>query len=138
MRGTSRHEEGLGPIRQAGLEAAIADPSLPGSILELVGDVAVVHWLLASASGPPDEVAALHGQKLERILERLVDTPVRGFVYEAAGSVEGDALRGGGEILARAAQTWRIPVEAVAADPADPADWVDEMVAATRRVLAPG
>ena len=32
--------------------------------------------------------ADLHGPRLETLLERLVDTPVRGVVYEAAGTVE--------------------------------------------------
>ena len=137
VRGTSRHDEGVAAIRDAGLEAAVADPSMPGSILDLVGDVAVVHWLLGSAAGPEDEIEALHGQKLERILERLVDTPVRGFVYEAAGTVRKDSLRGGGALLARAAATWHIPVEEVRADPGEPAEWAAEMVAATGRVVSP-
>jgi uncharacterized protein YbjT (DUF2867 family) len=137
VRGTSRNGEGVVAIADAGLEAAVADPSLPGSILDLVGDVTVVHWLLGSAAGPEDEVAALHGQKLERILERLVDTPVRGFVYEAAGTVPEDSLRGGGALLARAAATWRIPVEEVRVDPGAPEEWLAEMVAATGRMVSP-
>jgi nucleoside-diphosphate-sugar epimerase len=136
VRGTSRGEESAAAIRGAGLEAAIADPALPGTVLDLVADVAVVHWLLGSADGPDDEVAALHGQKLERILERLVDTPVRGFVYEASGTVRDAVLRGGAEIVARAAETWRIPVEAVAADPFAPTEWVEEMAGAASRVIS--
>ena len=44
----------LAVIEAAGIEAAIADPVRPGTILDLVGDVAVVHWLLGSASGEPE------------------------------------------------------------------------------------
>jgi uncharacterized protein YbjT (DUF2867 family) len=111
VRGTSRREEGLAAIAAAGIEPAFADPSRPGTVLDLVGDVAVVVWLLGSASGDPNDVAALHGERLERVLERLVETPVRKFVYEAAGSLDG-AVLGRGEAAVRAAgERWRIPFE---------------------------
>ena len=37
--------------RQAGIEPALADPADPGTVLDLVGDVAAVYWLLGSARG---------------------------------------------------------------------------------------
>ena len=110
VRGTSRSSAGVEAIEAAGLEGALADPGRPGTILDLVGDVAAVIWLLGSAAGEPEQIAAIHGPRLERLLERLVDTPVRGFVYEAAGSVQPDRLRTGRETVERAARTWRIPV----------------------------
>ena len=131
VRGTSRGERGLAAIEEAGIEAALADPDRPGTVLELVGDVAVVHWLLGSARGDPRLLEALHGSRLERTLERLVDTPVRGFVYEAAGSVPAPLLETGVAAVARAGETWRIPVAAVAADPADAGGWTESMLAAT-------
>ena len=134
VRGTSRSEPGLAEIAAAGIEPALADPDRPGTVLDLVGDVTVVHWLLGSATGDPEEIAAIHGPRLERLLERLVDTPVRGFVYEAAGTVAPDLLNGGSEIVRAAAQRWRIPVEIVIADPADPRRWKDEVSAATARL----
>ena len=131
MRGTSRGERGLAAIEAAGIEPALADPDRPGTLLELVGDVAVVHWLLGSARGEPGLLEAIHGSRLERILERLVDTPVRGFVYEAAGSVPAPLLESGVAAVARAGETWRIPVAVVAADPADAGGWTESMLAAT-------
>jgi hypothetical protein len=110
VRGTSRTPDGLREIAAAGLEPAEADPDRPGTILDLSGDVAVVVWLLGSAGGEPDAVSAIHGPRLERLLEKLVDTPVRGFVYEAAGSLDGNLLEGGRRIVERAGETWRIPV----------------------------
>jgi len=118
VRGTSRREERLEAIETAGIEPALADPERPGTVLELVGDVAVVYWLLGSAVGEDESIAAIHGPKLERLLERLVDTPVRRFVYEAAGSVEARHLKLGEEIVRGAGRTWRIPVEVVTDDPA--------------------
>jgi hypothetical protein len=50
---------------------------------------------MGSAMGGPETVGALHGPRLERVLEKLVDTPVRGFVYEAAGSVPPEHLERG-------------------------------------------
>ncbi len=95
VRGTSRREEGLVAIEAVGIEPALADLDRVGTVLELVGDVAVVVLLLGSAAGDPDAVAAIHGPRLERLMEKLVDTPVRGVVYEAAGSVAPATLAAG-------------------------------------------
>jgi uncharacterized protein YbjT (DUF2867 family) len=136
VRGTSRSEDGLAPIRAAGIEAALADPAMPGTILDLVGDVAVVHWLLGSADGAEAEVAAIHGPKLERLLERLVDTPVRGFAYEAIGSVDPQHLAAGRGVVETAAETWRIPVEFLESGPGEPEDWLEGAVEATRNLVS--
>ena len=111
VRGTSRREEGLAPIEVAGIEPALADPEQPATVLDLVADVAAVYWLLGSATGELENIEAIHGSRLERFLERLVETPVRRFVYEAFGSVDPELLAGGAALVERAAETWRIPVE---------------------------
>ncbi len=85
VRGTTRDPDRTDAIEAAGIEAAVADPDRLMTVLDLIGDVAVLCWLLGSASGEPDEVAALHGPRLERLLEEIVDTPVRGIAYEAGG-----------------------------------------------------
>jgi uncharacterized protein YbjT (DUF2867 family) len=110
VRGTSRSPQGLAAIEDAGHEAAVADPDSPGTVLDLVGDAAVVVWLLGSASGEDELLEAIHGPRLERLLEKLVDTPVRGFAYQAQGSVPDDLLAAGVGIIERAAAAWRIPV----------------------------
>ncbi|HWI95273.1 MAG TPA: NAD(P)H-binding protein [Solirubrobacterales bacterium] len=111
VRGTSRREDGLAAIEAAGIEPALADPERPATVLDLVADVAAVYWLLGSARGEPENLEAIHGSRLERLLERLVETPVRRFVYEAHGSVDPEILAGGAALVERAAETWRIPVE---------------------------
>lgn len=130
VRGTSRRKEGLAAIEAAGVEAALADPDRPGAVLDLVGDVAVLALLLGTAVGAPEAVAAIHGPRLERLLERLVDTPVRGVVYEAAGSVDAAVLAAGAELVQRAGRTWRVPVAIVEVEPGEPERWCEEMVAA--------
>jgi uncharacterized protein YbjT (DUF2867 family) len=110
VRGTSRRADGLTAIEAAGIEAALADPEQPGTMLELVGDVTTVYWLLGSAQGSPENLDAIHGTRLERLLERLVETPVRRFVYEASGSVDPAILERGSGIVRAAGERWRIPV----------------------------
>lgn len=105
VRGTSRREQGLEAIAAAGIEPAPADPDRPGTILELVGDVAVLVLLLGNCRGSEEELAAIHGPRLERLLEHLVETPVRGVVYEGTGE--------GAEIVGNAERTWRIPTRVV-------------------------
>jgi uncharacterized protein YbjT (DUF2867 family) len=136
VRGTSRDEEGLVAIAAAGIEPARADPERPGTILDLVGDVAMVLWLLGSATGPAEEVAAIHGPRLEGLLERLVDTPVRGFIYEGAGTVDAQLLEGGAELVHRAQQTWRIPVAVTETARDHGPSWVEEMENTVTELLA--
>ena len=108
VRGTSRREEGLAAIEAAGIEAALADPERPGTILELVDDVAVLVLLLGRAAGGEAELAAIHGPRLARLMEHLVETPVRGVLYEGTEA--------GAEVVLAAARTWLIPVEIVNAE----------------------
>lgn len=127
VRGTSRHREGMALIDQAGIEPALADPAEPGSVLELVGDVSIVVWLLGSAEGSEEELSALHGPRLDRTLERLVETPVRGFVYDGRGSVDPILLARGKEAVEAASETWNIPVSCLLVDPRDEETWGDPM-----------
>jgi len=127
VRGTTRREEGLMPIEAAGIEPALADPGRPGSVLELVDDVAVVAWLFGSAEGSAEELAAIHGRGLDRVVEHLVETSVRGFVYEAGGSVDPVLLARGRESLETAAERWQIPLGTLLADPNDDETWHDPL-----------
>jgi hypothetical protein len=113
----------------------VADPDRAASILDHVGDVALVFWLLGSALGEPQTVAAVHGPRLERLMEKLVDTPVRGFVYEAAGTVEREHLERGAQIVRGAANRWRIPVEVVTEGPGDWEAWTGGMLGAAERLV---
>ena len=75
----------------------------------------VVAWLLGSATG--DGAAELHAGRLRMLCEKLVDTPVRGLLYEGAGTLGEEVLAGGAEVVRRAAVTWNIPVEVLTTDP---------------------
>ncbi len=136
VRGTSREEEGLAVIEAAGIEPARADPERPGTILDLVGDVTIVLWLLGSAKGSAENLAAIHGPRLEGLLERLVDTPVRGFVYEGAGTVDAKLREGGAELARHAESTWRIPVAVTETSREHGPRWVEELETAVIELLA--
>ncbi len=130
MRGTTRDPARAAEIEAAGIESAVADPDRVGTVLEHVADVAIVCWLLGSAQGEPDAVAAVNGPRLERLLEELVDTPVRGVVYEAAGSAEAGWLEAGERALAEAHERWRIPFALVRRRSRGPGAWADDAEAA--------
>jgi nucleoside-diphosphate-sugar epimerase len=134
VRGTSRDLERAAQIERAGLEGVVADPGRVGTVLDHVADVAVVAWLLGSAVGDEDAIAAIHAARLERLLEELVDTPVRGFLYEAAGSVPRQRLQQGTALARAAAERWRIPVEVIDRDPADWRRWSAAAADAVRRL----
>jgi len=134
VRGTTRDPGNAEDIAQAGLEAVVADPDRAASVLDHVGDVTVTFWLLGSARGEPEALAAIHGPRLERVLEKLVDTPVRGFVYEAGGRVPRRYLEQGASLVLDAAERWRMPVELVDGDPGDWEGWTEAMLAATERL----
>jgi hypothetical protein len=127
VRGTSRSVEGAARIEKAGLHGVVADPDRVGSVLEHVGDVAVVAWALGGASGPtaPD----VNGPRLERTLERLVDTPVRGFVLDVPPGGQGAR-----DLVTTAAERWRIPVRACEVDRTSP-EWVAAMLKAVRELI---
>jgi nucleoside-diphosphate-sugar epimerase len=135
VRGTSRRDDGLAPIEAAGIEAAVADPDRVGTVIEQLADVAVVYFLMGSATGTEAELDELHRHRLERLMEKVVDTPVRGVVYEAAGSVEPTLLATGTGIVRTAAATWHIPVEIVNAEPQPVEPWVEAMAAAATAAL---
>jgi uncharacterized protein YbjT (DUF2867 family) len=135
VRGTSRRAGRLEEVEAAGIEPAEADPERPATVLELCGDVAVVVWLLGSASGSDEGLAAIHGPRLERLLEKLVDSPVRGFAYEAEGTIDPSVLDRARAIAERAGARWRIPVAALSGPRSEPG-WARRGAATVAGLLA--
>jgi hypothetical protein len=134
VRGTTRSRERAARIEAAGIEPRMAHPDRLDTVLDQVGDVALVYWLLGSAAGEPEALEALHGSKLELLLRHLVDTPVRGFVYEAPGRSRPDARSRGIAIVREAAECWRIPVEVVEVSAERVDGWREAMVGAAERL----
>jgi len=107
VRGTTRDPGRVDAIAAAGAEPYVGDPDRIGTLMGALAGVTVVCWLLGRV---PD--GDLHGGRLRMLFSKLVDTPVRGVVYERA-LPEGEA------IARDAAERWQIPVEVV--DPGDDA-----------------
>jgi hypothetical protein len=135
VRGTTRRDSELEAIEATGAEGAVADPIRLATLVPHLDGVAILCWPMGSVVGEPEAIAAIHGPRLRSLLERTVDTPVRGVVYEAAGCVEQSRLDSGARTVREAGQRWRIPVEVVTQDPAEHPAWLAAMQAAIDRLL---
>jgi hypothetical protein len=135
VRAVTRREEGRVRIEAAGCECWIGTPDVIGTLRYALDNVTILLWLLGTAEGPAEQVAALHGSRLRMMLEKTADTTVRGVVYEAAGTVAPDILAAGVEEVRRARRTNEIPYALIDADPADRAAWLGEARAAVDALL---
>lgn len=135
VRGTTRSPAGLAEIEAAGAEAALGDPDVIGTLVRSFEHVSVACVLLGSAEGAPEQVAALHGTRLDMLLARMLDTTVRGIVYEAAGSVDRDVLAAGAGLVRERCEDSRIPYVLLRADPADHRAWTAAAVGAVHSTL---
>jgi hypothetical protein len=124
VRAVTRTEAGRPAIEAAGAECWIGDPDVIGTLRYALDNVTVLLWLLGTARGDQERVAALHGPRLRMMLDKTTDTTVRGVVYEAAGTVAPEALDGGIEEVRRAHRTNEIPFALLRADPADRGAWL--------------
>lgn len=135
VRGTSRTEAGAELIEAAGIEAVVADPDRIGTVLDAIEGVALIFWLLGSATGSSEQLSALHGPRLERLLEEIVDTPVRGLVYEIGPTLTSEDAEVAFGLLRDAGERWRIPFEAVDGDPGSLELWLEGMLGAATELV---
>ena len=129
VRGTSRGQEGAAAIEAAGIEPAIADPDRIMTVLDAIEGVALIYWLFGRVAAPE-----LHGPRLERLLEEIVDTPVRALVYELNEELKPADAAAAFEALRSANERWRIPFEVVAAE-RDTENWLEGMTAAAAELV---
>ena len=134
VRATTRSEARRAQIEAAGAECVIADPDRVGTLRYALDNVVLLLWLLGTAQGA--NVGDLHGSRWAMMLEKTIDTTVRGVVYEAAGTVDADVLRAGRREGARLAAYNEIPLRIVDADPHDRAVWLRSTRAAIESLLA--
>jgi len=136
VRGTTRTEQRRAAIEAAGAEVWIGDPDRIATIHYALADVTILCWLMGSAAGAPEQLAALHSSRLRMLLERTIDTTVRGLVYEAAGSVEPALLAEGAETVRAACEKSEIPHALLGADPAEHDAWLAAALEAIEELLA--
>ncbi len=77
----------------------------------------------------------LHGSRLRFFLGEAIDTTVRGFVYEAAGTVAAEVLDAGARDRAGDGRAKRDPDGVLSADPNDPAAWLEQARATVDALL---
>lgn len=135
VRGTTRDPGRLGSLSEAGVEGVIADPDRVVTLAPALEHVAVVCVLLGSAAGAPEELEALHGTRLDMLLTRVLDSTVRGVVYESAGSAGAAVLEGGAARVRAFCEDSRVPYALLDADPGDHGGWVVAALAAVDRAL---
>jgi hypothetical protein len=123
-------------IQAAGAEPFIADPDRVATAMAALDGVAVICVLLGSARGSPEELEALHGPRLEMLLTRLVDTTVRGILYEVRGSVPEPVLAAGSGHVRRACERSRLPFELLETPPDDHAAWLAAALAGVERLVS--
>ena len=118
-----------------GAEAVIGDPDVVATLAGSLEHVSVACLLLGSAVGSPEQLGALHGTRLKMLLTRMLDTTVRGIVYEATGSVDHALLDAGAAQVRERCEDSRIPYALLEADPADADAWTVAAVASVNRAL---
>jgi len=127
VRGTTRDPAKTDAIAAAGAEPYVVDPDRIATLMGALAQTTIVCWLLGTADAPD-----LHAGRLRMLFEKLVDTPVRGVVYEPSATDPE-----GGLAIARAAhETWLIPLAILDADAAARDAWRAAATAAVEGLLA--
>jgi len=134
VRGTTRDPSRVEAIAAVGAEPFVGDPDRIATLMEALASVTVVAWLLGSATG--EGASNLHAGRLRMLCEKLVDTPVRGLLYEGAGTLGDEVLAGGAGVVRTAAATWNIPIEVLTTPPEVCGRWTADAAGAVARLLA--
>jgi hypothetical protein len=124
VRAVTRDESRRTQLEDAGCECWIGDPDRVGTLRYALDNATALLWLLGTV-----DVAELHGSRLEMMLERTVDTTVRGVLYEG---------RRGEAIVQAAHDRHGIPIAFLDADPGEVDSWVAEARARIAALLATG
>jgi nucleoside-diphosphate-sugar epimerase len=150
VRITTRTEAGRSAIEATGAECFVGTPDRLATLRAALESVTIVCWLMGTASGDPQHLRALHSSRLRFFLAQVIDTTVRGFLYEASGSeaprskasgseatrskasgseapcsnVSRELLAAGEEIVRALGQRNAIPVAILADDPGEGGAWL--------------
>ncbi|MGO9956121.1 MAG: hypothetical protein ACLP50_09105 [Solirubrobacteraceae bacterium] len=135
VRATTRDPGRRAEIEAAGAEAFIGDPDRVSTLWPAFAHTGVACLLLGSATGGAEQLAALHSTRLDMLLEKMLDTTVRGIVYEVAGTVDPALLAVGAERVRWACDRSLIPYQLLDAEPADHALWPAVAAQAVERIL---
>jgi hypothetical protein len=121
VRVVTRSEARRAEIEASGGECWIGDPDVIGTLRYALANVTVLLWALGTV-----DVPELHGSRLEMMLERTVDTMVRGVIYVG---------RAGAAIVERMCTLNEMPHVVLDPDPGDGAAWTAAVRAAIDGLL---
>ena len=127
-------------IEEVGAECFLGTPDRLASLRGVLEHVTVACWLLADTNSPDsDLVRALHGSRLEQFLSSAIDSTLRGFVYDAMGSVPAEVLTEGERIVSETAARNLIPIAIVKAGLGGEGEvWLTQARAAVNGLLEGG
>jgi hypothetical protein len=137
VRITTRAEARRAAIEATGAECWIGTPDRLATLRGTLESVTIACWLLGSVVGSAAQVQALHGSRLRFFLGQVIDTTVRGFLYEASGVTVPSRVLVAGERIVRAhGELNAIPVAVLSADPRDVDAWLIDARAGIASLLA--
>jgi uncharacterized protein YbjT (DUF2867 family) len=134
VRGTTRAPDRTPQIEAAGAEPFLADPDRIGTLIPALAGVTVMCLFLASATGTPEHLQALHTTRLEMLLTRTIDTTIHGILYEAQGTVSEDILNTGAALVRSKCEQSQIRYSVLRATQGS---WLTQAQAAIEALLAP-
>jgi uncharacterized protein YbjT (DUF2867 family) len=135
VRGTTRDPGRRTELEAAGVEAHVGDPDRVATLASAFDHAVVACLLLGSATGPRESLEALFTTRLDMLLEKMLDTTVRGVVYEESGSADPHLLATGSNRVAAACRRSLIPFVLLRAEPADHAGWLAAATGGVRQIL---
>jgi hypothetical protein len=138
LRVTTRTEDHREAIEATGAECWVGTPDRLGTLRSALESATVACWLLGCATGQREQVRVLSSSRLEAFVRQLIDTTVRGFIYEAAGTVPSRDLAEGERIARALGEQNSIPVVTLAADPHDLEQWLTAARSAIGSLLDAG
>jgi hypothetical protein len=136
VRITTRSEGGRAAIEASGAECWTGTPDRLATLRGALENVTIACWLLAAATGAQAQVRDLHDSRLRFFLGQVIDTTVRGFIYEAGGTVLAPEVLSAGERTVRELGLLNaIPVTVLSADPLDQDVWLSDARSALSALL---
>ena len=154
LRISTRSEQGRAAIEATGAECWVGTPERLATLRGVLDGVAIACWMLARAEGPERDLLELHNERLQFFLTQLIDTTVRGFVYErgdgrqlAHERGEGDrrrderatpaaVLAAGEQSARRLTERNKIPLALLCADASERSAWLAAAHDSIARLLA--
>jgi uncharacterized protein YbjT (DUF2867 family) len=137
VRITTRSEERREEIEAAGAECWIGTPDRLATLRAALENVTVACWMLGAAHGSEEQLASLHTSRLEFFINQIIDTTVRGFIYEPpGGGASAEISDAALDIACRVTSRNSIPLLLLKASPEETEQWLSEAHAAISSVLS--